>query len=326
MYKGKIILDFDKIYSSNSYGTFKIIEDIGKDQRSRQLVKIKFLDTGTEKVVRYDLAMAGRVSDELYGIDFNKIYESWYYGKYQIVSYVGMADSRKIVRIRFLNTGYEYDVQLKQVKNNEVRDATIEYHDKVLPSYERYNEFIIFLLTRKWKSMMQRCYNSRSLSYVGYGSIGVTVCEEWKNLDNFLSSIQTVPNFNKFYCNPANYQLDKDLFQQNIPRKERIYSPNTCIFLSIVDNANLAIMLNSNDKIYGIKSLGNGKYRVEFSIRGEKHRFGTYSNIIAAANAYNHFYVNYAEYEYIPLINTTFPYMSYEETQKYLVSKKEDIE
>ncbi len=257
-YTQRIVIDFDRVYHSNSCGDFKIIEDLGRDERSRLFVKIKFLSTGTEKVVRYDIAIDGRVYDELYGIDFNKIYQSCYYGPYQIIEYKGRIStpsdkSRKVVRIRFLNTGYEYDIWLRQAISGFVKDYSIKYEDRtfaeVKDKLER-DKIIIKILRFRWRGMMSRCYDVRCQSYELYGAKGVTVCEEWQDFKKFLVSIQSVPNFIKFYRDPQNYFLDKDYLQSNVPVGERVYSPQTCIFLTMYDNSILPyIQSNANIKL-----------------------------------------------------------------------------
>lgn len=254
----KIIIDFDKVYHSNSCGDFKIIENLGRDERSRLFVKVKFLSTGTEKIVRYDIAMDGRILDELYGIDFNKIYQSYYYGPYQIIMYKGRASTpgdspRKIVRIKFLNTGYEYDVRLRQALIGLVKDYSINYDDRtfteVKDKLER-DKIIINILQYRWHAMMSRCYDINCQSYEHYGAKGVTVCEEWHDLKRFLVTIQEVPNFSKFYKEPQKYFLDKDYLQSNVPIGERVYSPQTCMFLTMYDNSVLPfIQSNANIKL-----------------------------------------------------------------------------
>ena len=42
------------------------------------------------------------------------------------------------------------------------------------------------------------------------------------------------------------YELDKDYLQQNIPIENRIYSPETCMFITKADNLQLA--LNENNR------------------------------------------------------------------------------
>lgn len=55
----------DKIFYSKYYGEFKIIEDYGSINKYRR-VKIKFLNTGYESVVRADDALNGEVKDHTF--------------------------------------------------------------------------------------------------------------------------------------------------------------------------------------------------------------------------------------------------------------------
>lgn len=321
--KKRIVIDFNKVYKSNSCGDFMIIEDLGRDQGSRLYVKIKFLETGTEKVVRYDIAMAGKVIDDLYGIDFNTVFDSMYYGKFKIIAFVNRNhESKKIVRIKFLNTGYEYNVNLKQVKIGTVRDYSVDYQNKTFnPSIDNHDIFISTILHARWKAMISRCYNPNDDMYSEYGALGVTVCDLWRNVDNYINTVKFVKNYNKFYINPYKYQIDKDFLQQNVPKGERVYSPDTCMFLSIIDNANLSMKEKHIDgSLYGVRVVGTDRFQIIFSINGKKYNFGTYSNLIAAANEYNYYYSIYSDYEYVPLFNENIPFMTREEARKYLIT------
>lgn len=320
--KSRIKVDFDKIYESNSCGPFKIIQDLGRDERSRLFVRVKFINTGTEKDVRYDIAMDGKVMDELFGVDFNKIYNSKYYGPYKIIAYIGRNhDSRKIVRIKFLDTGYEYNTALQSAINGDVKDHTVDYHDRVIYSYNEndYNDIIISILKERWKGMMDRCYNSECSSFYKYGKIGVKVCDRWLDANNYISDMPLLKNYDKFYVNPQMYQIDKDFLQFNVPKNERIYSPETCLFLSLVDNANLSIKMNHKEQYYGVRNNSNGTFSVIFSTEGQKRTYGTYNNYIAALNEYNYYYLQYANFELIPLLNEGMELMDHEEALKYLV-------
>ena len=323
--KPRIEIDYNTIYQSNSCGPFKIIENMGRDERSRLFVKVKFLETGTEKITRYDIAIDGKITDDLFGIDFNKIYYSIYYGPYKIIKYIGRnKESKRIVRIKFINSGYEYDVLFRLALEGKVKDQTIKHSDMYIDSnidQIKYDDYIIEILKGRWKSMMSRCYNEKAPHYSEYGALGVKVCNRWHNLENYLSDIYLVDNFIKFYQNPTKYQLDKDYKQLSIPKCYRIYDVSRCIFISIYDNANLAIMEKHDPKeFYGIKRIGNN-FQVVFSIDGSKFNFGIYSNIIAAANAYNYYYLMYSKAECIQLLNNV-EYMPFEETQKYLTNRQ----
>lgn len=323
--KSRIELDFNKIYKSNSCGEFRIIENMGRDARSRLFIKIKFLSTGTEKVVRYDIAMDGKVDDELYGIDFNKVYNSLYYGPYKIIEYTGRGyESRKTVKVQFLNTGYSYNVLLKQALKGDVKDKTVSFQNMSMSTSDpfEYHNYICRILKGRWKAMMDRCYNPNNKRYQHYGQIGVTVDPYWHDFENFLKTIPCVYGYEKFYNNPEKYQLDKDYFQNHIPKEKRTYSIYNCIFLSVTDNANLAILEKHDfNEFYGVRKINN-KYHVLFSVNGERKTYGVYNDPIAAANEYNYYYKMYSDYELVPLFNFNVPYMSHEEAQQYLANIK----
>jgi len=47
---------------------------------------------------------------------------------------------------------------------------------------------------KSWKSMQERCYDSRNASYPHYGAKGVTVCERWRaDFLNFLADMGARP-------------------------------------------------------------------------------------------------------------------------------------
>lgn len=77
-----------------------------------------------------------------------------------------------------------------------------------------------------WRSMISRCYNEKDYRYKWYGLKGVKVCDEWLYFSNFKKWFDE--NYIEGYC------LDKDVKQKDIPNK--IYSPETCLFISIKEN------------------------------------------------------------------------------------------
>lgn len=44
-----------------------------------------------------------------------------------------------------------------------------------------------------WTNMTQRCTNPRAPKYSTYGAKGITICEEWKSFDRFLSDMGERP-------------------------------------------------------------------------------------------------------------------------------------
>lgn len=83
-----------------------------------------------------------------------------------------------------------------------------------------------------WRSMMGRCYSCQSSSYKNYGMLGVTVCEKWKEYDGFLDEVDKIDGFDLDMLIAGDLQLDKDIKQIDIPSERKVYSLNTCMFVS----------------------------------------------------------------------------------------------
>ena len=45
-----------------------------------------------------------------------------------------------------------------------------------------------------WIDMKHRCFNPNHKNYLDYGGRGITVCDRWLNLDNFLADMGTKPS------------------------------------------------------------------------------------------------------------------------------------
>lgn len=45
-----------------------------------------------------------------------------------------------------------------------------------------------------WKNMMRRCFDPKNHAYKNYGGRGITVCDRWKNFENFYSDMGEPPN------------------------------------------------------------------------------------------------------------------------------------
>ena len=85
-----------------------------------------------------------------------------------------------------------------------------------------------------YKGMRRRCYNKKSSSYHLYGGVGVTVCDEWLgDPAKFISW---------GICNgwSPGLQLDKDILCDQLSIHPKVYSPDTCQFVSSEKNSNYA--------------------------------------------------------------------------------------
>lgn len=99
---------------------------------------------------------------------------------------------------------------------------------KHLPSYET------------WQSMIKRCY-SEKLQAKHPTYIGCTVCDEWKYYSNFKKWYDE----NYYNCNDGyRVSLDKDI----LVKGNKVYSPETCVFVSAFINSLLVKPYTYNRK------------------------------------------------------------------------------
>lgn len=85
-------------------------------------------------------------------------------------------------------------------------------------------------LRNYWKKLMDRCYNPYHDNFKNYGSIGIYVCQRWHDPRNFVEDVKKLKGWNDKRTNWNQYELDKDFFGS------KLYSPTTCIWLSLGDN------------------------------------------------------------------------------------------
>lgn len=250
--------------------------------------------------------------------DYNKIYSSNAYGDYKIIKDLGIINGRHMIRIKFLKTGYEKDVRESTLYTGKVKDPYLPtiYGVGYIGEYNNIRSNIS--LYKTWHSMMSRCYNPDDKDYVRYGAIGIRVCDRWHCYKNYFDDVQLLPGYELKMQYPNIYQLDKDYLQLNIPKQQRIYSPQTCVWMSVYDNVTIRAIDNNKSIYYGVYPKGKN-YHVMYK---DMH-IGTFSNPIAAANAYNYFYNKYNlnTQPYANLINDV-EYMSPSEFFRYNTSPK----
>lgn len=112
-----------------------------------------------------------------------------------------------------------------------------------------------------YKSMIERCYRKKAYNYEFYGGRGITVCEEWKNIENF-----------EKWVNISGYKNGLSLDRIDVNGN---YEPDNCRWATPEEQANnrrntLHIKINDEthtisewSKITGIKrsTINNRYYR-----------------------------------------------------------------
>ncbi len=134
-----------------------------------------------------------------------------------------------------------------------------------------------------WRSMLCRCYNEKFLNTCKTYK-GTEVSEIWHSYLNFKNWFDsTYPKDLHLYL-----ELDKDLMQQGI--KNKVYSPNTCVWLPKNVNSFLTNKRIDNSTGYIGVSWSNThkKFTVQINVFGENKRksIGNFSDAEEASTTY----------------------------------------
>ena len=229
---------------------------------------------------------------------------------------------KRLVKIRFVNIGYEATVPFTNAYNGTVKDPFkitvhgVGYVGNITSDEYTKDEYDM------WYHMLSRCYNPKDKSYNRYGSVGVRVAERWFSLENFIHDLPTLPGYNEMkfgYKNRSKFALDKDYLQHGKPDNEKYYGPDTCIVVAAYDNSRFAAIdhkENTSSKHVGIHKLADNKYQSRIMVNKKDIFLGTYDNEIAAANMYNHVFGNIDSIDHDKIFNDV-PYMSVKECLKH---------
>lgn len=264
-------------------------------------------------------------------IDFNKVYHSNNYGDFIILKEVDPVNSKRMILVKFLNSDelnpehigvYELSTALK----GEIKDPYLKNICGVacIGNAKSTINGSIDKRYRVWSDMISRCYNVNYTPYKSHGACGVTVCLQWHCYEYFLCDVVNLPGYQEWInCSQGEYELDKDILQQNIPINMRVYSPTTCMFVPSYKNAQTIRRDNEVSKYVGVQAGGSvGKFRVKIGPKESRLSIGTFDDEIAAANAYN----AYAEYfndelGYDKYMINDVPYMTPMEIKSHTNSK-----
>ena len=131
-----------------------------------------------------------------------------------------------------------------------------------------------------WNSMMARCYNINKNSYINYGSKGITVCERWHNVANFIEDM--FPSFEK------GLTLDRIDVHGN-------YEPENCRWVTRNIQSQNTRRLRSNNTsgyrgVYWDKA--TSKWRVQITVNNKSKHLGRFTNLEEAARAYDQYIID----------------------------------
>ena len=182
-----------------------------------------------------------------YGVFYRvgSLHKSKKYGWYKVISY---KEARQIT-IEFLDTGFRQTTIAGNLDNDVVKDYLCPILEGVGCLGERYSEIkqnynkdFIRIMRSRWKTMIDRCYRKKSISYRDYGAKGVTVDSRWLNFSNYFYDVMKLPGWNLDDFLNGKISLDKDKKQIDIPVCNRVYSRDTCCWLTRSEQLKYAVI------------------------------------------------------------------------------------
>ena len=124
-----------------------------------------------------------------------------------------------------------------------------------------------------WSGMTNRANNSNHHAYKNYGGRGISICDRWNNIENFIADMY--PSY-KNGLSIDRIDNDKGYFKDN------------CRWVTCdIQARNTRVLRTDNTSGYRGVSMQRGKWLAQIYVNSKPIRIGTHINKIDAAKAYN---------------------------------------
>ena len=132
-----------------------------------------------------------------------------------------------------------------------------------------------------WADIKRRTLNPKNKRYSDYGGRGITICDEWLDVQNFYNWAIT-----------NGYEEDKGLSIDRIDNDGN-YCPENCRWTtSIIQNRNKRIHKNNISGYKGVYFNKNtGKYQAQIVVNNKKIYLGSFLTPVEGAIAYNNYII-----------------------------------
>lgn len=201
------------------------------------------------------------------------------------------AVASKTASVEFLGTEYRADFNKGNLRAGKFRDKLKRsYYGEGFEGVGGLNNGSDAKAHSIWRAMLSRCYNTKDIRYRWYGGCGVTVCEEWKNFQNFCT----------WYKNNhvKSWVLDKDILDNGSKK----YSEDTCCFIP----PKLSYFMKGKSESFkegarNILKTRQGSYCVRVTLNNQLYESPRYKDITAAEEVREEF-LEFLNREYIELL------------------------
>ena len=170
--------------------------------------------------------------------------------------------------------GNEFEAQITSVKSGHTKSCgCLKNQDKITHGLNGHR------LYPTWNNMMQRCYNSEHKRYKDYGGGGITVCERWHSIENFIEDM--FPTFEE------GLSIDRIDVNGN-------YEPSNCRWANSTMQSRNTKLIRENNKS-GYRGVSWAKrdniWRAQITINNKTVYIGSFKTAIEGALAYNNYVI-----------------------------------
>lgn len=166
--------------------------------------------------------------------------------------------------------GIEFKAQTHYINTNHTKSCGCSIYTHNLSKHRLYNT---------WVNMIRRCESITDKAYVNYGARGISVCDRWKDVSNFIEDMY--PTYRE------GLTIDRIDVNGN-------YEPNNCRWVDMkIQGRNTRILKSTNTSGYrGVFwDKSRNKWVARICIDYRKKHIGVFNDAISGAIAYNNYVI-----------------------------------